>query len=847
MRARGRIPGGVQRDPEAAVTVLLQNSEAYVSRPRVRLPAGGTLRVQVVNEDGFARDVVARSLHGRRGDLGPLDWGTFGWEDLTPADGEPSALAAGVSATRTLRPRDDAFAIWIGDPDGGDQAGTVIELERGPRTESVPVGDVVGAHPLHAAVDGEGHIWTTLSGVDAIARISPAADLSASARETYPIPGGAHEATATTPPLAPGDIAVDHRGIVWATLTGGNALARIDPARTRSGTGEGIRVYPLQPCGPRECAAPLPADPRETVPSREPLQMDLAPDGRGGTAVWFTEAAADKIGVLRFAADGTLRDEAHISCGCQAPGGIAMDGGGDIWFTEAISNAIGRLTPDVTHPYGSAGIRLRHHRIPSAVPTIEPELSRTEFLSSVPHSVAIDRHGLVWFTESATGKLGVLDPDEAVPGTTQGFLEITVPENEFGGEAVPADLVVDRRNGVFWTDEYGDQVGIVDASGPRGNWAAAGALRPAARLSLTDSPLVTPEGDLFFVELGANLLTRVAGVSAGLPAPAAPPVIEVRPDEARVTGTGLREAAGVTITVRRAGNVAGRAEDVPVAGGAFHAPVDVRAGDDVTVQPVGDDPHAPLRFSVPAITATADAAGAIAGRALMGDRPLADSVEVAGSEARSARIDPADGAFAAAGGTSIAWAQGTPAAVVRTVVAVERPSRGTSGELPAPTRAPQPGPQPSPQTPSPRTPPPSRTASAAGCRAGVWLGPDRRPALIGLTEAQARACAGAPSRIVRRGAIRTWRYGGTLELRIRAGRVIEVRLLDATWRSADGRIRVGARRAAVLRALPGARADRGGIVRAVLRAAGGGTVDLRAARGRSGRVGAITVTLRGAR
>ena len=45
----------------------------------------------------------------------------------------------------------------------------------------------------------------------------------------------------------------------------------------------------------------------------------------------------------------------------------------------------------------------------------------------MPHSVALDRNGLIWFTESATGKVGALDPDRAVPGTTQGMTEITSP------------------------------------------------------------------------------------------------------------------------------------------------------------------------------------------------------------------------------------------------------------------------------------------------------------------------------------------------------------------------------------------------------------------------------------
>ncbi len=635
MRARGAIPAGVPRDASADVTVVLQNSETYVSRGSMRLAAGGSLRVQVVNRDGFARRIEATSLHTSRRDLGPLAWGTFDWARL--ATGEDTAIPAGGARIVTLRPRDDAFAVWLGDPASGSQAGTVLQLDRGPRTESIAVGDVPGAQPVHAALDAQGRLWTTLSGIDEVVRITPSADLSASTRERYLIPGGAHTTTSTAPLLAPGDIAVDHRGIVWMTLAGGNAIGRIDPARTRDGTGDGIRVYPLNACGVHECAVPFPADPRDVVPSREPLQMDVSSDGQGGTAVWFTEAAADKVGVLHVAADGTLLDRADMSCGCGAPAGIALDAAGDVWFTEEITNRIGRLTPGITNPYGSAGIRLRHYDIPSGVETLEPELSRVAIVTSVPHSVALDRNGLIWFTESATGKVGALDPDRAVPGTTQGMTEITVPVNEFGGEAVPADLVVDRSNTIIWSDEYGDQIGTVNAGGARADWAPGRSFRPAARRSLTDSPLASPNGDLFFVELGANLLTRVAGVTAGLPGPAAPPVIEASPSEGRLSGTGLQETTSIGVTVRRGGDVVARVDAVPVTAGAFRTSVALRAGDVVTLAPRGAQPNPPLQLTVATLTARADATGRITGHALQAGEPLAGKVGLDGRGRRDDR------------------------------------------------------------------------------------------------------------------------------------------------------------------------------------------------------------------
>ena len=39
--------------------------------------------------------------------------------------------------------------------------------------------------------------------------------------------------------------------------------------------------------------------------------------------------------------------------------------------------------------------------------------------------------------------------------------EIALGTTEFGTDAAPADLVIDRAGTVFWTDEYGDIVGSV--------------------------------------------------------------------------------------------------------------------------------------------------------------------------------------------------------------------------------------------------------------------------------------------------------------------------------------------------------------------------------------------------
>ncbi len=81
-------------------------------------------------------------------------------------------MAAGASETISLTPSDDAFSLWLGDPDMGDQTGMTIALDHGPRTQSLEVGGA-GSLPLHQALDGDGRVWVTMEGSDELVRLDP--------------------------------------------------------------------------------------------------------------------------------------------------------------------------------------------------------------------------------------------------------------------------------------------------------------------------------------------------------------------------------------------------------------------------------------------------------------------------------------------------------------------------------------------------------------------------------------------------------------------------------------------------------------------------------------------------
>jgi streptogramin lyase len=856
MRTRSRLPSGVGADPAADVKVVLMNNEAYVSRPSVRVEPGGTLRVEVINRDGFAHRMDAIDLFDRRQVFGPLDWGEFQWAPL--ALGASEVLEPGAGRVFTLTPAATSRGLVLGDPVHGDQATAHVALERGTDVQSLSFAPDF-TRPLHQAQDGAGNLWVTLAGVDKIARVTPADDLDASRVQEFPLPGGAHRVGSATPPLAPHDVVVDAHGIVWATLPLGNAIARLDPGQASAGTSAGIRIYKLHDCpgegapGPG-CEEPFPPEP-DVPPTRQPLQMKTMLDGDGNTVLWFTETGADRIGVLRVDRDGRQLNLEDLPCGCSRPLGIGLDPDGSIWFTSEGDNRIGRLSPGQARPYSPSTAQLEHFDIPSRELVEDPGQPPVE--TSAPHSLALDPEGRVWFSEEATAKVAFLDPARARPGTSQGFTEFPLPTTEFGGRAAPADLAIDQAGTAYFADEYGDQIMSATPAGVGRSW------RPAERQSLTDSPLVDAEGNLWFVEHGANLLTRVAGVTAGVPVPGPPPLLQADTSQDRLTGRGLRDAESVDVAVLRDGSEVAHADSVPLRAGAFTlgsggdawqtaAADPIRAGDRIRVATHGRFRRSALTFTVAALEAGFGPDGAVTGRAAAGGEALAGAVELrVGGASGRAGIDPDDGRYGLGlarqpTGTSgtVSWTGATVAAAFRTVTGFAVPGDPPpEGSTPAPEGS----------TPAKSAPPRGRPAPARrGCANAPWIrrsSRGRRLMLLGRPAAAVRGCLGSPSSRRRLRGGERWRYGRSLELRFVRGRVRSFTLLDGRFRSSPGSAGVGSRPSALRRVVGHLRYDdRGRSYRAVIRS-GALRAEMRARRSRTrpARIVRITVTLRARR
>src|SRR3954470_13750204 len=699
MASRDTLPKADAASPSADVNVQFANAEAYVDQRNLRVSPGGSVTFAITTLAGVARHFDVRELYNRSkiDAQGVLSWGQFDSKLLGAGIDVPAHTT--VAVPYPVKPDDNAFSLWVGDADGGSQAGWAIALDRGPVKQSLEMG-LGPVKPLHEALDSSGKLWVTLANTDEVARITPdPGTLSKGDPEIFPLPHGINDPTpanrpdpatiAAGPVLGPGDVQVDGHGIVWVTLGVGNAIARIDPQAAKAGTTQGIEIFHLKECTELTCRrAPVPGA-AATVLSRIPLQMRLYEDGRENTVMFFTEQAADTIGVLRVDKDGHQLDEAHLNCGCLQPLGLALDPSGDVWFSEGSSNRLGRMTLDPTAPF-AAKPAIAHYNIPGAVcesvpgqapngdpacakPTgpLPPLVLPNPALTTLPHSVAVDRKGRVWYTGEASERVGYLDPAKAKSGTTNGFVDTPGPINEFGRRLAPADIAIDSDGTAFFSDEYGDQIAsaTVDAAG---KIQAKFAFRPKARNSLTDSPLVDPDGNLWFLEAGANLITRVSGVAAGVPLPSRSPLIVANTATGRVTGSGLSsQIDSLDVRVLRGTTLVAHADAVPVDGQSFATTVPLRGDDRIEFVPHSSHAPAPFSFRVANLTASAGANGFVGGTALTGAAPLADSVTIdAGGTTTTVPISADDGSFSwrgrATGGT-VSWTAGNVSARFRTV------------------------------------------------------------------------------------------------------------------------------------------------------------------------------------
>ena len=209
-------------------------------------------------------------------------------------------------------------------------------------------------------------------------------------------------------PSAPNDIALDQHGTLWFTELNANALGSLNTA-----TGS-IRQYPLTSGKDRQAL--------------NPYGITVDPQGK----VWFSEASANRLGQL---------DPVSGKISYFTPPGVtsplmelASDAHGHIWATTFATGLLLQFDPASAHftnydapgtsngAGGLYGLLIASNGDVWVAVTAENILARLDtqnqrFLAytiptqnSLPIGLVEDHHHAIWFTESGSDKVGMLQP-----------------------------------------------------------------------------------------------------------------------------------------------------------------------------------------------------------------------------------------------------------------------------------------------------------------------------------------------------------------------------------------------------------------------------------------------------
>jgi virginiamycin B lyase len=202
-----------------------------------------------------------------------------------------------------------------------------------------------------------------------------------------------------------------------------------------------------------------------------PTGITAGPDSN----LWFTEAAANKIG--RISISGSLTEFLIPTAG-SAPAGIATGRDGNVWFTESAADKIGRITTfgaitEFTLPTPAAG----------------------------PYQIAAGSDGNLWFTELLANKIGRI--------TTAGVVtEFSIPATQGSPTGITPSI-----DGNLWFAEDG-AVGTLSEIG-RITTQGAVVLFPISTPGSVPWTLTSgPDGNVWFTDPGTAQIGRITAAGA---------------------------------------------------------------------------------------------------------------------------------------------------------------------------------------------------------------------------------------------------------------------------------------------------------------------------------------------
>jgi streptogramin lyase len=340
--------------------------------------------------------------------VGPIDTPTPGSQPTTTpsiaASGKFQEFALPQDNSGLMRPAiDHEGRIWFGEMARNYLA--VFDPRTGAFRQMTPPRGLSGIMGVEVAADDT--IWYAEQYADYIGHYFPATgryQLYQLPNVTVPDPS--NPGKTLTLPSAPNDLAFDAHGNVWFTQLNANALGRLDPS---SGS---IRQYALS-----------------TSQNARPLNTyGITVDPRG--AVWFTEASTGHIGRLD-PATGAIRYFGPSGMAATFME-IASDARGTIWATSFDTGLLVSLNP-------GTGVFTRYY-----APSPDGNAGGLYGLTTTPT-------GEVWVIVSAIGIIARLDT------TANRFVYYTIPT----GGSMPLGIVVGPHHTLWFTETGSDKIGML--------------------------------------------------------------------------------------------------------------------------------------------------------------------------------------------------------------------------------------------------------------------------------------------------------------------------------------------------------------------------------------------------
>ncbi len=216
---------------------------------------------------------------------------------------------------------------------------------------------------------------------------------------------------------------------------------------------------------------------------RGEMLMRPAIDRQG--AIWFGVMGSDYI--ARFDPGSSTFQRIVPPHGRGGMMGLLAASDGSIWFAEQYANYIGHYLPQ-------SG-QFRIYSLPRVTLPTATAAGGRETLPVAPNDLAIDRQGMVWFTEMNADALGRLNPSS---GDLQQF---PLAAHQSVQQLNPYGIAIDQQNNVWFSESSQNRIGRLNPY--------TGQITTFALPDLQAEPMeiaIAPQGQIWITTFARNLL-----------------------------------------------------------------------------------------------------------------------------------------------------------------------------------------------------------------------------------------------------------------------------------------------------------------------------------------------------